>query len=158
MAGIHLILRALAKLLSYQGANFECNLIKELCELTGIQKDRTSPYHDQTNEQARQVHQMLMHMIGKLSKDWKPDWPKHLLDLVHAYNSTRLAITRYSPHYLMFGHCPHLPVNFYFPTMRAWRHWHINYYGAELCEQMQEAFKEVQVQSTSVADKTEAVL
>ena len=44
-----------------------------------------------------------MWMIGKLSKDQKADWPKHLPELVHAYNSMRLAITGYSLHYLMFG-------------------------------------------------------
>ena len=44
-----------------------------------------------------------MQVIGKLSRDWKADWPKHLLELVHAYNSVRLAITIYSPHFLMFG-------------------------------------------------------
>ena len=62
---------------------------------------------------------MIMHMIGKLSKDQKADWPNHLPEFVHAYNPMRLAITRYSPHYLMFGHSPHLPVDFYFPTIRA---------------------------------------
>ena len=69
----------------------------------GIQKVRTSPYHAQTNGQVEWAHQTLMCMIGKLSKDQKADWPKHLPKLVHAYNSMRLAITRYSPHYLMFG-------------------------------------------------------
>ena len=59
----------------------------------GIWKVRTSPYHAQTNGQVEQAHQMLMHMIGKLSKDQKVDWPRHLPKLVHAYNSTRLAIT-----------------------------------------------------------------
>ena len=57
-------------------------------------------------------------MIGKLSKEQKADWPKHLPELVHAYNSMRLAITGYSQHYLMFGCQPCLPINFYFPTMR----------------------------------------
>ena len=41
-----------------------------------------------------------------VTKGQKADWAKHLLDLVHAYNSTRLAIMGYSPHYLMFG-CNH---------------------------------------------------
>ena len=69
----------------------------------GIWKLRTLLYHPQTNGQVEQGHQTLMQMIGKLSEDQKADWPKHLLQLVHAYNSTRSAITGYSPHYLMFG-------------------------------------------------------
>ena len=60
---------------------------------------------------------MLMHMIGKLSKDWKVDWPKHLPELVHAYNSKQLAITWYSLHYLMFGYQPCLCIDFYFPII-----------------------------------------
>ena len=45
------IFGSLAKLLSNQGANFESTVIKELCELMGIQKVGTSPYHVQTNGQ-----------------------------------------------------------------------------------------------------------
>ena len=60
---------------------------------------------------------MLMYMIGKLSKDQKADWPRHLHKLVHAYNSTRSAITGYSPHYLMFGCQLHIPIDFYFPMI-----------------------------------------
>ena len=80
---------------------------------------------------------MLMCMIGKLSKDQKADWPKHLPELVHAYNSTRLAIMGYSPHYLMFGCGPCLPVDFYFPTIRCTeKQLHVNYYVAKLCERL----------------------
>ena len=76
-----------------------------------------------------------MCMIGKLSKDWKVDGPKHLPELVHAYNSMRLAITRYSPHYLMFGCQLCLPIDFYFPTIRGMKkHQHTDHYVAELCE------------------------
>ena len=78
---------------------------------------------------------MLMHMIGKLSRDWKADWPKHLPELVYAYNSTRLTITGYIPHYLMFGHIPHLSIDFYFPTMRSMEKHHcVDCYVAELCK------------------------
>ena len=38
---------------------------------------------------------------------------------VHAYNATWSAMMGYSPHYLMFGCRPRLPVDFYFPTFRS---------------------------------------
>ena len=77
---------------------------------------------------------------------------KHLLEMVHAYNSMRSAITRYSPHHLRFGQWPCLPIDFYFPTiMITEKHQHVNHYVGDLCEQLHEAFKEVQVQSTSEA-------
>ena len=76
-----------------------------------------------------------MHMIGKLSKEQKVDWPKHLPELVHTYNSTGLAITRYGPNYLMFGHQLHLPNNFYFPMISGMKkHLCVDYYIAELHE------------------------
>ena len=43
------IFGALAKFLSDQGGNFTSNIIWELCELMGIKKIRTLPYHVQTN-------------------------------------------------------------------------------------------------------------
>ena len=87
------IFRAPAKPLSDQGTNFESSIIKELYELMGMWKVRISPYHTHANKQNERAHQMLMCMIGKLSKDWKVDWPKHLSEFVHAYNSLRSAIT-----------------------------------------------------------------
>ena len=90
----------------------------------------------------------------KLSKDQKVDWPRHLPALVHAYNLIRLVITGYSPHYLMFWCWPHLPIKFYFPRVRSKKkHQHVDLYIAKLCEQLQEAFKEVQMQSTSEAER-----
>ena len=73
---------------------------------------------------------------------------------VHAYNSTGLAVTRYSPHYLMFGQWPHLPINFYFPNILSTeKHQHVDHYIADLCEQLCKAFREAQVQSTAEAER-----
>ena len=57
-------------------------------------------------------------MIGKLSQDEKANWPKHLPELIQAYNGTRSTITGYSPHYLLFGYSPWFPIDLHFPTVQ----------------------------------------
>ena len=96
---------------------------------------------------------MMRHMIGKSGKHWKADWPKHLSELVHAHNSVRSAIMRYSPHYFMFGCWLCLPINFYFPMVRGTqKYWHVNHYVTELCE-ICDTFKEAYMQSTSEVER-----
>ena len=106
-------------LLSDQGANFTSKVIAALCDLFAIRKLQTSPYHAQCNGQVERFHQTLSKMLGKVWKDRKEDWPQFLPQVVHAYNSTRSAVTGYSPFYLMFGRRPRLPVDLYFPTRRT---------------------------------------
>ena len=55
-----------AYLISDQGKAFMGHIITHLCELYGVQKLRTSPYHAQTNGQVERMNQMIIHMIGKL--------------------------------------------------------------------------------------------
>ena len=111
------IFGAPVRLLSDRCASFTSNVIEELCKILGIKQLQTTPYHPQTNGLVERSHQMIMHMIGKLGEDKKAHWPSHLAEIVHAYNATRSAVTGYSPHYLMFGCRPRLPVNFVFPTI-----------------------------------------
>ena len=107
----------LARLLSDRGASFTSNIIEELCKILGIKQLQTMPYHPQMNGLVERLHQMIMCMIGKLGEDEKADWPSHLAGIVHAYNATQSAVTRYSPHYLMVGCRPRLLVDFVFPTI-----------------------------------------
>ena len=111
------IFGAPARLLSDRGTSFTSSIIQELCEILGIQQLRTMPYHPQTNGLVERLHQTIMHMIGKLGEDKKANWPSHLAEIAHAYNATQSAFTGYSPHYLMFGQQPRLPVDFVFPTV-----------------------------------------
>ena len=45
--------------MSDQASEFTGQVISELCDLLGVTKIRTSPYHPQTNGAVKQVHQML---------------------------------------------------------------------------------------------------
>ena len=93
-------------------------------------------------------------MIGKLSHDKKAQWEQHLLELLQAYNSTRSVVTGYSPHYLMFGRHPHLPVDYYFPMVSAYEcSHHVPAYVTEVRRRFKEAYAEAHLQTNCEAEK-----
>ena len=106
-----------AYLISDQGKAFTGHIITHLCELYGVQKLRTLPYHAQTNGQVERMNQTIIHMIGKLEEGRKACWSEHLPELLMAYNATCSAVTGYSPYYLLFGRRPRIPVDYLFPTL-----------------------------------------
>ena len=106
-----------AYLVSDQGKAFTGHVITHLCELYGVQKLRTSPYHAQTNGQVERMNQTIIRMIGKLEEDRKACWSEHLSELLMAYNATHSAVTGYSPYYLLFSRRPRIPVDYLFPTL-----------------------------------------
>ena len=55
--------------MSDQASEFTGQVISELCDLLGITKIRTSPYHPQTNGAVERVHQMLRRMIAKMDPE-----------------------------------------------------------------------------------------
>ena len=106
-----------AYLVSDQGKAFTGHLISNLCELYGVQKLRTLPYHAQTNGQVERMNQTIIRMIGKLEEDKKAHWSEHLPEMLAAYNGTRSAVTGYSPYFLLFGRKSRMPVDCLFPTL-----------------------------------------
>ena len=111
-----------AYLVSDQGKVFTGHVITHLCELYGVQKLRTLPYHAQTNGQVERMNQTIIRMIGKLEKDRKACWSEHLPELLMAYNATCSAVTGYSPYYLLFSRRPRIPVDYLFPTLHYCPH------------------------------------
>ena len=66
----------------------------------------------------------------------------------------------YSPHYLMFGCRPRLPVNFYFPTLRSAEvpkqgtsAKHVDEYIATVWDHLKSTLQEAQAQSTAEAQR-----
>ena len=143
-----------AKLLSDRGVNFTSALVEELCTAFDIQECRTTTYHAQCNGQVEHFHQMLFRMIGKLACDKKAQWEQHLLELLQAYNSIQSVVSGYSPHYLMFGRCPHLPVDYYFPTVSAFEcSDRVPAYVMEVRRCFKEAYAEAHFQTNYEAKK-----
>ena len=106
-----------AYLVSDQGKAFTGHLISNLCELYGVQKLRTSPYHAQTNGQVERMNQTIIRMIGKLEQDKKARWSEHLPEMLSAYNGTCSAVAGYSLYFLLFGRKSRMPVDYLFPTI-----------------------------------------
>lgn len=85
--------------------------MKELCEITGIKKTITTPYHAMGNGMCQRFNRTLLGMLGTLDPDKKPDWKAHIGTLIHAYNATRHESTGQSPFFLMYGRQPRLPID-----------------------------------------------
>jgi transposase InsO family protein len=87
-----------------QGANFESDLMYQVCKLYKIEKTRTTPYHPQGNAQCERYNQSLMNTIAKLvNKDTYDDWDEQLPIAIAAYNATEHTSTGYTPNRLLYG-------------------------------------------------------
>ncbi|KAL0172982.1 hypothetical protein M9458_033293, partial [Cirrhinus mrigala] len=141
------------KLHSDQGPDFESRTIKELCQVAGIHKVRTTPYHPRGNPVER-FNRTLLDMLGTLQNQDKSCWHDHVRPLVHAYNCTRNEVTGYTPYELMFGRQPRLPVDIAFklPTPEG-QHSSHSEYVQRLKSRLKESYKVAMEKAAKIAHK-----
>ena len=85
-----------------QGANFESDLMKQLCEVYKIDKTRTSAYHPQSDGQVERFNKTVMNLVFALNTETSK-WDEILQIAVTAYNSTIHESTGFTPNLLWFG-------------------------------------------------------
>ena len=100
-----------AVLHSDKGANFESKVIRKLCDIAGVKKSRTTPYHPMGNGMVERYNKTLLNMLGTLSDSQKSDWKSHVSTMTHAYNAAEHESTGFAPFYLMFGRHPRLAID-----------------------------------------------
>ena len=94
-----------------QGANFESDLLKELCKILGIKKSRTTPYHPMGIGGTERMNRTLFNMLETLEPENKSNLKLYLPSLVYDYNCTKHETTKFTPVELMFGRTPKIPID-----------------------------------------------
>eukprot|EP00731_Ephydatia_muelleri_P007838 Em0004g176a len=92
-----------------QGRNFEAKVLKEVCQLLGVKKTRTTPYHPQSDGLVERFNRTLLDMLSMAVKDDERDWDLLLPTLLFAYRTSRHVTTGVTPFELMYGRDARLP-------------------------------------------------
>ncbi|KAL0153780.1 hypothetical protein M9458_050896, partial [Cirrhinus mrigala] len=141
---------------SDQGRNFESTLIQQLCSLYGVEKSRTTPYHPAGNGQCERFNRTLHDLLRTLPLSKKGDWPFCLPQALFAYNTTPHQATGESPHFLMFGQEPRLPVDFLLGRVQEPFAGSVHRWILEQQDRLQVAFKGAHERMGAAADRRKA--
>eukprot|EP00112_Aurelia_sp_Birch-Aquarium-sp1_P023718 Seg718.4 transcript_id=Seg718.4/GoldUCD/mRNA.D3Y31 product="Retrovirus-related Pol polyprotein from transposon 412" pseudo=true protein_id=Seg718.4/GoldUCD/D3Y31 len=95
---------------SYQGANFESNLMHEVYNIMGIHKTRTTTYHPQCDGQVERQNRTIQEILSSFVAEHPSDWDLFVDMATYAYNTSRNETTGLSPYELVFDREPRLPV------------------------------------------------
>jgi hypothetical protein len=100
-----------AVLHSNKGQNFESKIIKELGNLLGMKKVRTTAYHQQCDGLVETMNQTILRMLAKHVAENRKDWDLWLPCVLLAYRSSKQSSTGQSPFRLMYGREARLPAD-----------------------------------------------
>ena len=92
-----------------QGRNFESGLIRDICQLLGVKKTRTTPYHPESDGLVERFNRTLIDMLSMAVSDNDRGWDLQLSTLLLAYWTSRHETTGTTLFFLMFGRDPRLP-------------------------------------------------
>ena len=96
---------------SDQGRNFESKLFKQMCDLLGIKKTRTTAFRPCSNGLVERFNRTLNEMLCTTAKENPLTWDKRVHLLTMAYRGTPHESTGFSPNYMVFGKELYMPID-----------------------------------------------
>ncbi len=108
---VFLMFGAPKSILSDRGKNFLSKVLLGVLEILQIHKVNTSSYHPQTNGLTERFNRPLVDMLRAHVNAKQNNWDDFIKYALFAYNSGKHAVTKFSPHFLMFGEEPRLPID-----------------------------------------------
>ena len=96
---------------SDQGRNFESKLFKQMCDLLGIKKTRTTAFRPCSNGLVERFNRTLNEMLCTTARENPLTWDKRVHLLTMAYRSTPHESTGFSPNYMVFGKELYMPID-----------------------------------------------
>ena len=86
-----------------QGANFESNLFKELCQMLNINKTRTTFYNPQYDEQVERMSRTIIDLLKLNVRGATNNWKLNIELAFMAYRSAMQASIGYTSYFLLNG-------------------------------------------------------
>jgi len=93
-----------------QGAQFQSQLMGDLCRIWEVNQSRTTPYHPQGNGVVERNNRMLSDALRSLLLGrGQEEWDVVLPQIMRAYRSTPHSATQETPNFLMLGRETQVP-------------------------------------------------
>lgn len=96
---------------SDMGAQFESQVMKQVCEILHINKTHTTPYHPQGDGLVERLNRTIQGMLATAVKEHSEDWEDHLPKVCFAYNTSEHSSTGFTPFHLMYGRQARMPLD-----------------------------------------------
>ncbi|CAC5395695.1 Retrovirus-related Pol polyprotein from transposon 297,Retrovirus-related Pol polyprotein from transposon 17.6 [Mytilus coruscus] len=96
---------------SDQGSNFESHVFKEMCNILGIHKTRTTPFRPKSDGKVEKSNSTIETMLSAFVSKHQRDWDEYIYLLMLAYRSSKHESLGTSPCSMLFGREVNLPVD-----------------------------------------------
>ena len=127
---------------SDQGPKYESQLFSQMCQLLGIKKTRTTPYHPKSDGMVERFNKTLASMLRVYVGDHQQDWDMHLPYLMMGYCSVEHETTGSTPNALMLGREVATPIDIMYQKPSGLVHVPQNRWAWELKEEVHRAVQE----------------